>query len=115
MGFFSRFAPLSAYRDLRRFLATRQPYELGFFVLALAITAVLIFAFLQNSQVDAPYKRQIIYVQQWRADRTDGEIKAQQLIDEAAKQKQAAIDAAEREKRRLEFKRLDDSLSNMGL
>ena len=114
MGFFRRFSPFAAYRDLRGFLATRERYELGFLALAIAITGGLVVAFLASSQVEEPYKREIIYVQQWRADRTDAQIKAQQLIDEAARQKQEKIDAAEAEKRRLEFKRLDDSLTNMG-
>ncbi len=115
MGFFSRFAPLAAYRDLRGFLATRERYELGFFALAVAVTGGVMFAFLLTSREEIPYKRQIIYVQQWRADRTDAQIKAQQLIYQAAKDRQAAIDAAEAEKRRLAFKRLDDSISNTGL
>lgn len=115
MGFFSRFATLPAYRDLRRFLAARQPYELGFLVLALAITAFLIFIFLKDSQTEPPYQRKIVYVQQWRLDRTDAQIKAQQLIDQAAKDKQAAIDAAEAEKRRQSFVRLQNSLNNMGI
>ena len=51
----------------------------------------------------------------WRLDRTDGEIKAQQLIDEAAKQKMLAEREAEKAKSRAEFKRLDDSLKKMGI
>lgn len=114
MSFFARFSPIAALRDLRGFLAARERYELGFLVLAMAITGVFIFAFVSQSQVEAPYKRDIIYVRQWRADRSDAQIKAQQMIDEAAKQKQQAIDRGEREKRRQEFKRLDDALTNMG-
>lgn len=115
MRFFSRFSPIGAYRDLRTFLLSRERYELGFLALAIAITGVFVFAFLENSRVEAPYKREIIYVQQWRADRTDTQIRAQQLIDQVERDRQAAIDKAEREKRQAEFKRLDDSLTNMGI
>lgn len=115
MRFFARLSPVVVYRDLRGFLASRERYDLIFLVVAIAITGGLIFAFVRDSPVEVPYKREIIYVQQWRADRTDAQIKVQQAIDEAAKQKQKKADDAEREKLRLEFKRLDDSLTNMGV
>ena len=115
MGFFHRFSPTAAYRDLRGFLATRERYELGFLALAIAITSGLVFAFVGDSQVEVPYVAHITYVQQWRADRTDAEIKAQQVIDQAAREKQLAIDKAERAKSQAEFKRLDDKLKRMGI
>lgn len=115
MSFISRFSPVRAYRDLRFFLAARQPYELGFLVLAMAITGVLIALFVRDSHVEPPYKPNIIYVQQWRLDRTDTQIRAQQVIDEAAKQKRLAAQQAEREQTRQQFQRIDNQLNKWGL
>ena len=116
MSYFGRFSLVAAYRDLRLFLATRERYEVGFFALAVAITGSLVYAFVLDSRAaPPPYEPHIIYVKDWRADRTDGEIKAQQVVDEAARKRRAAAEAAEREKTRAEFQRLDNTLSNMGI
>ncbi len=115
MSYFGRFSPVTAYRDLRMFFATRGRYEFGFLALAIALTGFLVFLFVRDSHVEAPYKRDIQYVQDWRLDRTDAQIRAQQLIDEAARQKMLADREAEKAKSRAEFKRLDDSLKKMGI
>ena len=75
---------------------------------AVSITSFFIFAFIKDSHVEKPYKPDIIYVQQWRLDRTDAEIRAQQKIDEAEL-------AKEQEKTRAEFQRLDDKLKRWGI
>ena len=114
MRFFGRFSPVSAYRDLRLFLSTRERYEFGFLALAIAITFALVWLFVHDSAVEVPYKRDIIYVQNWRADRTDAQIKAQQVIDEAARQQRVAEEDAEKAKNRAAFQRLNNSLDKMG-
>lgn len=115
MNFFTRMSPLRAYRDLRQFLAGRKPYELWFLAAALAITGFILYALARDSYAEKAYKPQIIYVEQWRLDRTDAQIIAQQKIDEAKKQiEQARIRKAEAE-RQAAFKRLDDKLTRMGL
>lgn len=115
MSFISRFSLVRAYMDLRFFLAARRPYELGFLVLAMAITGTLIFVFVRDSHVEPEYRPNIIYVQQWRLDRTDAQIRAQQVIDEAAKQKRLAAVHAEQEKTRQQFQRIDKQLNKWGL
>ena len=115
MTYFGRFSPVTAYRDLRLFLQTRERYEFGFLALAIAVTGVFVYFFIRDSHVEAPYKREVQYVRDWRLDRSDGQIKAQQLIDEAAKQKMLAEREAEKARSRAEFKRLDDSLKKMGI
>jgi len=115
MSFLSRFSPVRAYRDLRVFFADREPYELGFLVLAMVITGVFIWMFVRDSHVEPTYKPNIIYVQQWRMDRTDTQIRAQQVIDEADKQKRLAAEQAEREKTRAQFQKLDKQLSKWGI
>lgn len=115
MSFLSRLSPIRAYKDLRFFLAQREPYELGFLLLAMLITGGVIAAFAGDSNIEAPYKRNIVYVEQWRADRTDAQITAQQKVDQAAREKTLAAQEAERRKTQAEFKRLDDRLKRLGI
>ena len=115
MRFFSRFSPVRAYRDLRFFLSQRQPYELGFLVLAMAITGFLIFAFAHDSYAEPVYRPNIIYVEQWSANRTDAEIIAQQKIDEPIRQKERAELKRLDDERRAGFRRLDEKLKRWGL
>jgi hypothetical protein len=115
MNFFGRMSPLRAYRDLRLFLAGREPYELVFLVAAMAITTFFIYAFAKDSAVEPTYKRDIVYVEQWNADRTDAQIRAQQAIDAPIKAKRLAEDRAAREKKQAGFKKLDDAMSRWGL
>lgn len=115
MRYFSRFSPLAAIRDLRAFLAARRPYELWFGILAILVTGTLMVGFILDSRIAAPYRPNIVYIEQWRGDRTDDQIVAQQKVD------QVAVDArnAEIERRRLDrqaqFKRLDDKMKAWGL
>jgi hypothetical protein len=51
---------------------------------------------------------QLIYVESWPANRTDEQIKAEQKIDQAARDKAKA-------ERQRQFKKLDDQLERLGL
>ncbi|HEX8555755.1 MAG TPA: hypothetical protein VF695_13700 [Sphingomonas sp.] len=115
MRYFSRFSPRVAYHDLRFFLGLRQPHELWFLVAAMAITGFLIFAFFKDSYVEREYRPQITYVQQWPADRTDAQIRAQQAIDGPIKRAALAEQRAAEAKRRAEFKKVDDALTKWGI
>lgn len=115
MDFFSRFAPVRAYRDLRFFLSQRQPYELGFLVLAMLITGFLIYAFARDSYAEPEYRPTIIYVQQWPADRTDAQIRAQQAIDAPIKAKALAEQKKREDDTRAAFKRMDDKMKALGI
>lgn len=115
MGMFSRFSPLAAYRDLRFFLGNRQPHQLWFMIAALGVTSFLILAFVKDSYVEPEYHRNIVYVEQWPADRTDAQIVAQQKIDAPAKTKALAEQKKREDETRASFKRLDDKMTAMGL
>lgn len=114
MTFLKYISPLRAIRDLRRFLAQRKPYELWFMMLAMALTLVILWMFVKDSHVETPYKRDIIYVQQWRADRSDAEIKAQLAKDLPGELKRKEALKKAQEKRAAEFKKYDDWLTNHG-
>lgn len=115
MSYLGRFSPVRAYLDLRQFLASREPRELGFLVLAMAITGFFIYAFEKDSNVPVEYHRDIVYVEQWPADRTDAAIRAQQKIDGPIKARQAAEQEARIARSRADFKKVDDAMNRWGL
>ena len=115
MGSFSRFSPVRAYRDLRLFLRGRQPYELGFLALAMLVTGFLIYAFSKDSYAEREYRPNIVYVEQWPADRTDAQIVAQQKIDAPIKAARLAEQKKREEETRASFKRMDDKLKALGI
>lgn len=113
--YFARFNPLRAVRDLRFFLAQRQPYELWFGMLAIVLTGLLLIGFVKDSHVERPYKPNIVYVEQWRGDRTDAQIVAQQKVDQVAVDKRKAEIERRQKAVQAQFKRMDDKLKAYGL
>jgi len=114
MSFLRAISPVRAYRDLRRFLASRKPYELAFLALSIIVTWTVIFAIANNSEVQKEYRPNIVYVEQWSANRTDAEIIAQQKID--GPKEKAAKEEIERQNAETQaaYKRLDDKLKKYG-
>jgi hypothetical protein len=110
------FSPTRAWADLRLYFTTRRPHQLGFMGVALALTYVMVMGILYESKVPPkPYHRDIIYVQQWRADRTDAEIIAQQKIDGVEQTRRANELKRLEAERRAQFKKVDDGLKAWGL
>jgi len=115
MQFFSRFSPVRAIRDLRFFLSQREPRDLGFLALAVAITGFFVYAFMRNDIPPEPYSPNIIYFKNYAADRSDAQIKAQQAIDKVDHDKRIAAQKAREEKLRRQFKTVDDAMDKWGL
>lgn len=116
MRFFARFSPWIAFADLRNFFAARRRHELWFFACSAALTAGIILALIKDaSQFKKPYERQIIYVEQWPATRTDAEIIADQKITQARRHAEQAEIARLKKKRQESFKKVDDALRKWGL
>ncbi|RHW17763.1 hypothetical protein D1610_10085 [Sphingomonas gilva] len=115
MSYFSRFSPLRAYRDLRLFLSYRSKHELWFGIAAIVITGTILAGFVVDSRMPRPYKREIIYFDNWPANRTDAEIIAKQKVDQAAREKQKAENDRILAERRAKFKKVDDALESWGL
>ena len=115
LSFLQHFNPLRAIADLRAFLSQRRPHELGFLLLSVALFGAILVGFTIDSHEERAYKREIIYVEQWPASRTDAQIVAQQRIDAPIKAKRLAEEKAQREKTQAEFKRLDQKLDRLGL
>lgn len=77
--------PLAALRDLRAFLSTGGRSRWLIAIISILMPCVIVFGFYLDSNIK-PVPR-IVYVQSWPANRTDEEIKAQQKIDQAAREK----------------------------
>jgi hypothetical protein len=108
-------SPLRAVRDLRGFLKLRHRYELGFMFAAFFVTVLIVGALFKDSYFEKQYKREIIFVQNWRADRTLNEIIAQQKIDEAKRLKREAEFKKKADERQRQWKKIDDGLKEWGI
>ena len=115
MSFFARLSPIRAINDLRQYLAGRPPYEIVFLGLAIVITTFFIYLFARNDYAPPPYRPDIIYVEQWPLSRTDAQIRAAQIVDQKVKEKRLAAEKAAEEKRRAEFRKVDDALNKWGI
>lgn len=115
MQFFARFSPFRAVQDLRLFLGQRQPYELAFLFLSIVLTTLLIAGFVKDSHVERPYKRDIQYFSSWPADRSDAQIRADQVRDMALRTKGDATLEKRQADLKASFKRVDDSMTKWGL
>ncbi|UZK65279.1 hypothetical protein [Sphingomonas sp. M1-B02] len=115
MTFLRFFSPIHAARDLRFFLSQRKPHELGFVMLSLTLTGIILWMFVKDSHFERPYKREIIYVESWPLDRSLEQIRAQQAIDEPIRQARIAELEKKRKARQAEFKKVDDWLTARGI
>lgn len=102
MSWFPRPAsPRAALADLRNFLRHRSREQVIGASLALLVTTIIIIEFVVDSKINTAPPRQVIYVEQWPANRTDAQIAADQKKDQAARE------AAQKEKQR-QFQELEN-------
>jgi hypothetical protein len=95
-------SPRAAWADLKAFWQGQERHKLVFGLLAIMMPTLIMTGFYIDSRMDKPQAK-IFYVQSFRSDRTDAEIRKQNIAD------QKALDTA-REKRRQEYQRLADRL-----
>jgi hypothetical protein len=100
--------PRAFWNDLRAFWRERPRHQWIAGTLALLIPAAIVFAFYLDSSQGLVPREQITYVKSWPASRSDAEIIAQQRVD--AERLRVA-----RERRRLEFQRLDAGMNRLGI
>lgn len=96
-------SPRAAFNDLRAFMRHRSREQVLGFIMAVLVTMIIIIEFLVDSKINTAPPAQIIYVENWKATRTDAEIIADQKKDEA--QRQAAL-----KQQQEEFKKLENTL-----
>ena len=99
-------SPVSPRAALADFMAVvRQPGRERWIAAALAVlvTMIIVIEFLVDSKINTAPPASVIYVEQWRADRTDAEIQADQ------KTHQAQREALQKERQR-QFQKLEKQL-----
>jgi hypothetical protein len=109
MAFFPPFVgPRAAFADLRAFMRQRSREQAIGAALAVLVTIIIVIIFFVDSKINTAPPPQIVYVEQWSADRSDAEIIAQQKIDQAKREE------AQRKKRE-QFQKLDRKLDDLGI
>ena len=104
MSWFPRpVGPRAAFRDLAAFMRQRGREKSLAAALAVLVTAIIVVEFLVDSKINTAPPPQIIYVEQWGANRTDAEILTDQKIHQAERA------AALRERQR-QFRKLGEKL-----
>ena len=104
MSWFPRpVGPRAALADLAAFLRQRSREQVIAAALAVLVTTIIVIEFLVDSKINTAPPPQVIYVEQWNANRTDAEIVAQQKIDQQKR------DAAQKERQR-QYQKLEKDL-----
>ncbi len=92
--------PLAAIADLRAFMRQRSRDQVIGLTLAILVTIIIVIEFLVDSKINTAPPPQIIYVENYPANRTDAEIIAEQKKDQA--KREAAIHERQRQFQKLE-------------
>lgn len=101
MSWFPRpVGPRAAFADLLAFTRQRSREQRIGAALALLSTMIIVVVFFVDAKVNTETPAQVVYVEQWSANRTDAEIVADQ------KKRQAEREAALKERQR-QFKKLE--------
>ena len=96
-------SPRAALADFRAFLRHREREHWIGAALAVLVTIIIIIEFFVDSQINTAPPPRLVYVEQWKADRTDAQIIADQ------KKHQAEKEAAAKERQR-QFQELEKQL-----
>ncbi len=96
-------SPRAALSDLLAFMRQRSREQVIGALLALLSTIIIVILFLVDPQINTAPPEQVIYAESYGADRTDAQIKADQVKDQKARD-----DA--REARKREFQKLEKQL-----
>ena len=96
-------SPRAAFADLFAFLRHRSREQTIGAALAVLCTIIIVIVFIVDAKINTAPPRQIIYVDSWKADRTDAEIVAQQKKDQAAREEA-------RKARQAEYRKLQKQL-----
>jgi len=83
-------SPRALWSDLRGFARERSRHQVIAAGFAVLMPMIIVVGFYFDAQTNIMPGEQIIYVENWPANRTDQEIKAQQKIDQENKEKALA-------------------------
>lgn len=91
MGFFPPMhSPRAAWRDLRSVMQRRSRESLIAAGLSILFTVIIIVVFFLDAKVNTAPPVTVTYVDSWSENRTDAEIKADQIKDQKAREERAA-------------------------
>jgi hypothetical protein len=93
-------SPRALVEDLKAFFAERSRHQVGAAILAVLMPIIIVFGFIRDGKTNTGPGEQLVYVENWRADRTDAEIIADQ------KKRKAEQEAAAKERQR-QFQKLE--------
>ncbi len=93
-------SPRALLADIRAFARERNGVQWGAAFVAIAMPIIIVLGFIKDAKTNIVPKEQIVFVDSWSANRTDAEIKADQVKREAAREAAAA-------ERQRQFKELE--------
>ena len=96
-------SPRALWSDLRAFAQQRTRHQMIAACFAIAMPIVIVVGFYFDGKTNIMPGEQLIYVENWPANRSDEEIKAQQKIDQERKEKALA-------ERQRQYKKLEKRL-----
>jgi len=101
-------SPRALLADMRAFAANRGRHHWVAAGLAVLIPAALVILFYVDGKTNMTLKPQVIYAQSWSADRTDAQIKADQVIHQKQRE-------AKQKERQRQYQKVENSLKKIGL
>ena len=101
-------SPRTLIADFKTFFGERHPVKWAAGAVAIVMPAVILVGFYTDGKTNIAPKPQLIYVENWRADRSDAEIIA------AQKEHQKLREAAQKERQR-QFQKLDQDMQKLGI
>jgi uncharacterized protein YraI len=101
-------SPRALWADIRAFAAQRSAVQWWAAGFAVAMPMAIVVLFITDARTNTAPPATIVYVESWRADRTDAEIIADQKRHQAKREKAA-------KERQEQFKKLDERLERIGL
>jgi ribonucleotide reductase alpha subunit len=109
MSWFPRPAgPRALIADIRAFTAQRSRYQWAGIAVAVTMPILIIAGFYHDTTHGIAPGPQLIYAKSWPANRSDEEIKADQIKDQAKKE-------AQQKERQRQFQKLDNALKKVGI
>jgi hypothetical protein len=105
-AFLHRANPVTGWRDLRNQLAEPRPYRWRFMALAAAATYAIFAVMFTQEAKGPPRPPEIIYIDSWRADRTDAQIIAGNIAATKERKQREAQLAAGRQRVKEMYKTL---------
>ena len=101
-------SPKALIADLRAFASQRSPHHWVAAALAITMPIALVALFIKDGKTNIAPGPQLIYEESWSSNRTDEEIKADQVKHQAERE-------ARQKERQRQFKKLEEGMEKLGI